>query len=491
MKPKKKNAEPTIEGVEPRVEGAAEPVALAANTLDQLHIKLGQIAEDCQVIQNVADQEKRPLDADEMKKLDEKKREFDAIEAEVKARAAANEMSERIRALAEPQRRVTRPDDVSINGDDDEVSPAPAAARALARPYGGGVTGGLPSGSSKGTMGFRSMGEWALAARRQSFGKPDMRILNAPTTFGSEGVNEDGGFAVPPDFRANIMKQIQEEESLLSMCDQQMTSSNALSLPLDTTTPWQTSGGVIPVWVGEGASISQSKPKLGQLEVKLNKLAALVPITEELTQDAAALTSWLSTKVPEKFVSFINDAIVNGNGVAKPLGMLNSACKVTVAAVAGQGANTVVARNVMDMWSRSYGAIRRRAVWLINQDVEPQLQGMVMPGATPAFPAYLPPGGLSAAPYATLFGRPIIPLEAAQSLGTEGDIILAIPDQYLVALKGGMRTDVSIHLYFDSDHTALRFVLRIGGQSYWPSAVARQNGANTLSPIVTLSSTRT
>jgi hypothetical protein len=49
---------------------------------------------------------------------------------------------------------------------------------------------------------------------------------------------------------------------------------------------------------------------------------------------------------------------------------------------------------------------------------------MVMPGTTPAFPAYLPPGGSRGAPYATLIGRPIIPIEACSALGTEGDIIL-------------------------------------------------------------------
>jgi hypothetical protein len=54
-----------------------------------------------------------------------------------------------------------------------------------------------------------------------------------------------------------------------------------------------------------------------------------------------------------------------------------------------------------------------------------------------------------------------------------------------------MRTDVSIHLYFDTDHVAFRFIMRLGGQSYWPAPIVRQNGSNTLSPIVTLNSSRT
>lgn len=453
---------------------------VATNTLEQLHVRLGEIAEECKVLQNIADNEKRALTAEEVAKLDDYKREFDAVEREVKTRAAANEMDDRLVALSQPNRRQTSDDLEPVNSDEQE------------RPR---ITGGLPSGSSKSSFGFRSLGEFAIAARKTRNGKGDLRILNAPTTFGQEGINEDGGFAVPPDFRQNIMKQILGEESLMSMCDQQTTTSNSLSLPLDTTTPWQTSGGVIPQWVGEGGTITGTKPRLGGLETKLNKLAALVPVTEELMQDVTSLTSWLSSKVPEKFTSFLNDVIITGDGVAKPQGMLNSAAKITVAAEAGQGANTVVAKNIVNMYARSYGPLRRNGVWLINQDVEPQLQTLVMPGASPSFPAYLPPGGLSAAPYATLLGRPVIPIEACSALGTEGDIMFVIPNQYLIVLKagpgGGMRTDVSMHLYFDSDHTAFKFVMRVGGQSYWPSPVARKNGSNTLSPIVTLNSTRT
>lgn len=456
-------------------------------TMDQLHEQLSSLAEQARVIENTADAEKRPLTADEVKVMRELNGAFAAVESEIEVRAASQKMEERLRT---PRERQTRPADLDLENavdDDEEGEKKPAPARP-ARTF----TGGMPAGATAGKGGFRSIGEWTIAARATSHGKPDVRIVNAPTTFGQEAVGSDGGFAVPPDFRAEIMKQVMGEESLLSRTDQQTTSSNAITLPLDSTTPWQTSGGVLGAWLGEGQAITGTKPKLGQLECRANKVAALVPITDELLEDVPAMTRWLSSKVPEKFTSLINDAIVNGDGNMKPQGMLQAACKITVAAESGQGAGTVVAKNIVKMWTRLYGRLRKDAVWLINQDVEPQLQQLVMPGTNPSFPAYMPPGGFSVSPYATLFGRPILPLEACATVGTEGDIILTDPTQYLTVLKaGGMRADVSIHLYFDSDHTAFRFVMRVGGQSYWPAAVARQNGSNTLSPIITLNSTRT
>ncbi len=455
--------------------------AAPANAIESLHLRLGEIAEESKVIQNIADAESRPLSVEEMNNLDELKVEFNNLENEVRARATTNEFTDRLAALAQPNQRRAQPADLE---QEEEVAPTPRQR----------VTGGLKVGTTKGSFGFTSMGEWTLAAMRSKAGKMDQRIMNAPTTFGSEGINEEGGFAVPPDFRQAILKTILSEESLLSMCDQQTTTSNSLSLPLDHVSPWNTSDGVQAQWVGEGGTITGTKPKLGSLDTKLHKLAALVPVTEELLEDAPALSRWLTSKVPEKFTSAINEALINGNGIGKPVGMLNAACKVTVTASANAAANTVKAQNIVDMWARAYGPMRRNAVWLINQDVEAQLQTMVMPGSSPSFPAYLPPGGLANAPYATLLGRPVVPIEACQALGTEGDIILAIPNQYLTVTKGGnsgLRTDVSMHLYFDSDHTAFRFIIRVGGQSYWPSSIARAHGSNTLSPIITLNSTRT
>jgi HK97 family phage major capsid protein len=108
-------------------------------------------------------------------------------------------------------------------------------------------------------------------------------------------------------------------------------------------------------------------------------------------------------------------------------------------------------------------------------------------GSGTVVPVYLPSGGLSATPYATLLGRPVVPSEVAQQLGYEGDLILVDFSQYLtVAKAGGLRSDISIHLWFDYDVTAFRFIMRLGGQCWWTSPIKRAHGTNTLSCCVTL-----
>jgi HK97 family phage major capsid protein len=452
----------------------------AATTMEKLQARFAEIASEALVLQNTAaSDDSRNLNEDELAKMKALNDESHAIEAQIDALNTVAALQER--AGTPLKRRVSEEVEAEVTEPEKEKA-RPARS----------ILGGDKAGVKPGMWGHRSLGAFALAAKATHMGKPDARIMNAPTSFGSEGINQDGGFLVPPDFREQIKQLLDGEESLSARVDQVTTSGNSLVLPLDSVSPWDTSNGVQVNWTGEGKAITQSKPQMGQLETKLHKVSALVPITEELMEDVPALTGWLNTKVPQKFNSELNNVIINGNGIAKPTGFLSAGCLVTQAAKSAQGAGTVITENVLNMYARLYAPLRRNALWLINQDVEPQLQTMVMPGTTPAIPAYLPPGGLSQKPYGTLLGLPVMPLEACQALGTLGDILLVDPTQYLLALKGsGIKSDVSIHLYFDTGHTAFRFEMRVGGQSYWPAAIARAHGSNTLSPVIGLSSTRT
>lgn len=102
---------------------------------------------------------------------------------------------------------------------------------------------------------------------------------------------------------------------------------------------------------------------------------------------------------------------------------------------------------------------------------------------------YMPAGGLSGQPYATLLGLPVIAIEQASALGDAGDIILAdFQDGYILAEKGGIQTDMSIHVQFLYDESIFRFVLRVDGQPVRASALTPYKGGsgNTQSHFITL-----
>ena len=268
--------------------------------------------------------------------------------------------------------------------------------------------------------------------------------------------------------------------------DQLISSTNTMQFPTDEDAPWST-GGITASWEGEGTQATQTKPVLQQKTVQLNKLRVLVPVTDELLEDAPAMGAYLRKKAPEKMDFKITLAIVQGTGVGQPLGILNSGCLVSIAKESGQSADTIVFENITTMWSRMYAPSRATAIWLINQDIEPQLLTMSFEGTSSSVPAYLPANGLSATPFATLMGRPVVPTQACETLGDKGDIILSDLGQYLTATKsGGIRAETSIHLWFDYDVTAFKFVMRIAGQPWWSAATSPRVGSNTVSPFITL-----
>lgn len=459
-----------------------------ARTVDELQDRLVELHDQLKTIQAKADAEHRSLTTEENTAMTDLFAEFEGCEAEIERRTRLSDMDGRLSA-SRGRRTEAEP-----LGEAAALAAANTgtgtAARAALAPSRRPATAVPAFANDKGKWGFRSFGEVLQSVRQGALpGSPiDPRfIANAAPTTASEGSGADGGFAIPPDFRSTIMEKVLAETSIIGRTDQLVSSSNTITIPKDETTPWQTSGGIQAYWEGEAQQKTASKVALDQTSIRLNKLSALVNVTDELLEDAAALAAYVQRKAPIKIDFKITDAIINGTGVGMPLGILNSTAKVKISKEAAQAAASVVFNNISKMWARLYSGCRANAVWLINQDIEPSLIGLQFPGTGTAVPVYLPPGGLSASPYGMLMGRPVIPLESCQTVGTEGDLILTDLQTYMTAMKvGGMRQDVSIHLYFDFDVTAFKFVIRVAGQNWWTSAITPAKGSNTRSCIVTL-----
>lgn len=438
--------------------------------IEALREQVATLTEQSQGIVAQADEEDRDLSDDEVEEINGIGAQVDRLRKQISARetVAASQASAGRRTLPEPQN----------NGD-----PASNGRRTVpAQPR-----------ANDPRHGFTNFGAFAQAvrlARNPEAGEHEgvKKLLNAATTYGNEGIGADGGFAVPPEFRREIWQKVMGEDNLATRCDRNTTSSNTFVVPSDETTPWGTAG-IRAYWDGEGDAINASKPQLSQKSVRLNRLTALVPVTEELLEDAPGLESYIRSRAPMVMTAKMNTAIIAGTGVGQPLGILKSPALVSAAAETSQAADTILYANIVQMWSRMYAPARRNAVWLINQDIEPQLLAMAFdPDATAGkVPVYLPANGAAGSPFATLMGRPVVPVEAASTLGDLGDIILADLTQYMIVTKGqDIRTDVSIHLYFDQALTAFRFIWRVTGQPWWAAAIQPQNAVSTRSAFVTL-----
>jgi HK97 family phage major capsid protein len=453
--------------------------------MEELQGRLETLKAENDAILAKAAAEKRDLTVEESDQFD---RNADGFEATVSNIARLQKDAQQQEMLTKGTGRVTKPAAPADEGE--SLNPAPRKPSITP----------LPNPVFEKTGGFRSLGEMAMQVRRActNGGAEDPRLarLASATTYGNETSGPDGGYAVPTEFRSSIMQLVLAEDSLASLCDQVTTGSNSFTCPVDETNPWQTSGGIQAYWDGEAQAATQSKPSLQDRTVKLNKLRALVPLTDELTEDASAMDTYLRRKAPEKIAFKLNLALIQGTGVGQPLGLLNSAALVTVSKNSPQAADTITGKNILDMYSRMYAPSRSRAVWVINQDIEPMLLKLSIAGTDNEGNAatgwgnmvYMPPNGLSQSPFGTLMGRPVIPSQACETLGDKGDIFFADFSQYLLLLKGGVnpRVETSMHLWFDQDLTAFKFVLRVGGMPWWSTTQSARDGNATYSPFITL-----
>jgi HK97 family phage major capsid protein len=337
----------------------------------------------------------------------------------------------------------------------------------------------LPARTDK-NGGFKSFGEFLGSVKNAANGKFDKRFDN--TMFERNG--EDGGFLIPEEMLGEVSKKLQADESLLSKTKQFQVAGNSLSIPTDETSPW--SGGVSCLWASEGGQYTASKNKFGVASLKLHKLTALVTISDELLEDSTALESYIKTMAPEAIMHKVNSAILTGDGVGKPKGLLNAGFKIAAPKEGGQVAATIVARNVIKMYSSVIPSARAGAAWYINAGCEEQLR--MMKDDLGNF-IYLSPGSqMNQSPYGVLLGLPVIPLIGSMpALGDEGDIILANLGYYYTIVKaGGMKQAVSSHLYFDRDLQAYKFSLRLDGQCPFKTPVVTEFGNHSMSAIVTL-----
>jgi HK97 family phage major capsid protein len=410
------------------------------------------------------------LTDEETTQIEDEATELEKLNKQIKARKLLEPKGQGRKSAAEPQNR----------GDGDGKRPIPASARDSQR------------------HNFVNVGEFAKAVHAHRAGRHEsegvQKLLNAATTYGNEGTGADGGFLVPPEFSQKIWQKVEAEENLMSRCTELTPSGNSMTLPKDETTPWGTSG-IQAYWEAEGAAGTGTKGVFESTTQRLHKLFALAPVSEEMLEDSTGFESWIMAKVPGIISHKVNTAIVSGTGAGQPLGIITSASKVSVAKETSQPADTIWFDNINKMWARMYAPWRRNAIWLINQDIEPSLAGMAftasgaaskVPG-TSAVPAYMPANGLSGSPYATLINRPVVPVSACKTIGDQGDIILVDLKQYFLLRKAqGVRTDTSMHLYFDQDMRAFRFIFRVNGMPMWSSAITPENGSNTLSWAVVL-----
>lgn len=458
------------------IAGGMHPALLTAGEFAAAGIFATRIEEtenEMRAILDKAIEEKRALSEEEQTEYDELRTKLEGLD---KTFAQEEELAKREAQRATPATSVVPPD----------ITPTP------------GVTAGEEREASKP---FDSLGDQLLAIRELAMpgaGDVDKRLLKIndelrAATGMSVGVDADGGFAVQKDFAAAILGRVFDETPGSIMSRVRGIPLSATSNGLKMNAIKETSrangsrwGGVQAYYAAEADTVTATKPKMRQIEMELHKLIAIWYMTDELVEDGVALGAVGEQAFAEEIQFKAEDSVVNGNGVGRPLGYMKSGALVTQAIEGSQTiANTAgsIAANTSKMLARFNGNIGR-AIWAINREIFPKLALATLGGNS--VPVYLPGGTIANAPFGTLWGIPLVPIEYASAEGTVGDIALIDLGHYLHIDKNAPKSAVSMHVRFLNGEQTFRLTYRHDGQPALNKPITPFKGSNTLSPFVTL-----
>lgn len=409
------------------------------------------------------------IDKDNREPTDQERADLDGFSAQVDrllADAARYEKVEQFESgrMAEPQ-----PPTPDIESD-----PAPTKPSAKVFP----------------TLGHQLAAIYTATTRKGNVQEARTKLM-AAASGANEAIDSEGGFLLQPNFAADLEKEMFGTGQLLGIMPTPIEVSNSLGLVekyIDETNRANGSrwGGVRSYWVEEAEAPTATKPKFRKRTTELNKVACLGYSTDELLDDFVAMSGIFREAFIDEMTFAAEAAIFDGDGSGKPLGMFNSnnAALISVTKETGQAAATVVTANLSKMWVRLPSRSKSRAVWAINNEVNPQLDELTIPAGTaavePRFVTYDQQGLLR------IKGRPVLEIEYCSALGTASDIVLIDPMGYRFIRKGGINSASSMHVKFTTDEMTFRATWRIGGQPKLSSAITPYKGSATLSSFVNL-----
>ncbi len=421
-------------------------------------------------ILEVAQNESRELTPAERATIATNSAAFDTLEAERTAIVAVDSMTQSAGRRTEPrplQSGPTAPPAIGV----------PSAGRLYVQMF----------GHPRDDQGWRSNGEFLATVSR---GLNDHRLMATSV----EHTGTAGGYLVPATLTAAVLDKSLQDEVVRGRATIFPMSSNELVISGRDTQ--NRAGGDVAglklVWLGENMEGSVDDPIFRPVNLIAKKAVILSEASVELVQDAINFEQQLTQGFAESLRVGLDSAFLRGDGVGKPLGILNSPCRITVA-VNGQAADTITFANIRAMMSRLLPGSFNRAVWIAHPSVLDQLLLLhheFMSGETPdtvASGALIPSAfQMGADGNWRLMGKPVLWTECGAELGDEGDLMLCDLSYYAVGLRRDMSIETTNAAAWNRFAQSFRMYIRLTGQPLLATAITPVVGTTTLSPFITL-----
>jgi HK97 family phage major capsid protein len=326
-------------------------------------------------------------------------------------------------------------------------------------------------------MEWKCMGEFVHAV---TYNKTDRRLLEAREQ--SMGVGAEGGFAVPAQFRPELLS-VEAQGAIIRPRATVIPAGDPPDAPISMPALNQTSAqnmyaGTSVTWIGEGVAKPETDAELLEVTLTPHEVAAHVVLTDKLLRNWGAASAVISGLMRKAVVAAEENAFLSGNGIAKPSAMIGAPGSI---AQARATASQISYTDVVNMMSKIL--MGGQFVWLASQTTLPQLANIRDAGNNNLWIQNASIGAPG-----SLMGVPLFFMDRAPTLGNPGDLMLADLSYYLIKDGSGPFVDASDQVYFLNNKTVIKVFWNVDGKLWLTEPLQLEGGAATdlISPIVTL-----
>lgn len=270
------------------------------------------------------------------------------------------------------------------------------------------------------------------------------------------GTDTEGGFLVPTEFERDLVQALENQNVMRTLARVVSTSS-------DRSIPVVTSHGSA-TWLAEEGAFTESDEAFGQKTLYAHKVGTLIKVSEELLQDSAFdLAGYIIGELSRRIGAAEEAAFVNGNGIGKPLGVVQDA-EVGVTAAS---ATAVTSDELIDLFHSLGRPYRSRATWLMADSTAKAIRKL-----KDSQGQYVWQPGLQAGQPDRLLARPVVISDDVPAMTTGNkSILFGDFSYYWIADRQGTVLQRLNELYAVNGQVGFRAYRRVDGKLTLSSAV--------------------
>lgn len=316
------------------------------------------------------------------------------------------------------------------------------------------------------------------------------------SAMGETGGGSIGGYLVPLDYSARLMKTFAENAFIYPRAMKIPMGSSQMQAPRIDVESVPSAAGISPMFGGlkfswsvtQTTSLPETEPGFRSQELVAYDLLGIAVVSNQWLQDLSeslfsvdADSYWynLCAKAAAWSVEY---SFLNGTGTAQqmPLGVLQAPACLKVKR---KTANEILVQDVAGMAAALMPGSWSTAIWLCSPTAIGQIAQI------PSFTLNRPiwdESGTQNPCVGSLLTLPLYVTEKLPALGSVGDLMLIDPACYIVGDRQAIVIDVSEHPNFRTNQSVFRIWVRMGGCPLVSNIITLQDLATQVSPYIAL-----